>query len=83
MNQHKPDRKHDVAQITNLRYNCFRSGENRFDDLARNVGQSEVAAGVAEGQFFVVKTQQVQNRRQIIDPAALGRLALATQSQLA
>ena len=42
--------------------------QNRPHDLAADVGQAEVAAGVAEGQPLVVEAQQVQDRRlQVVD----------------
>src|SRR5204863_6233 len=37
-------------------------------NLAVNVGQSEIAAGVAEGQLLVVETQEMHDRRlQVVD----------------
>lgn len=38
------------------------SGKYRFHDFAMDVRESETAALVAEGQFFVVNPQQVQQR---------------------
>ena len=48
------------------------SGEDRFDDLARHVGQAEVAAVVAVGQLLVVEAEQVQDRGvQVVDADAV------------
>src|SRR4051812_29889815 len=33
-----------------------------LDDAAADVGQAEVAAGVAVGQFLVVQAEQIKNR---------------------
>src|SRR5262245_46931229 len=33
------------------------------DDVTVDVGETEVAAGVTEGEFFVIETEQRQNRR--------------------
>ena len=33
---------------------------NKFDDVTGNVGQTEVTTGVAVGQSFVIKPQEVQ-----------------------
>ena len=44
------------------------SCENLADDVSTDVGQAEIAAGVAIGQLLVVQAQQVQDRRvQIVD----------------
>src|SRR6202021_1969914 len=39
------------------------SGEDRSHDVAADVGQAEIAAGVAEGQPLVVEAECVQDRR--------------------
>src|SRR5258706_5331382 len=45
-----------------------RLGHDGFDDASVDVGQAEVAAIVAIGQFFVVETEEPQNRGvQIMD----------------
>ena len=39
-----------------------------MDDVAGDVGQAEVAAGVAVGEAFVVEAEQVQDRGlQVVD----------------
>ena len=39
------------------------SGQDIFDDVAVNIGQSEVAALKAVGQARVIEAEQVQQRR--------------------
>src|SRR4051794_12843188 len=39
-----------------------RSGEDGFHDLAMDVGQAEVPAGVAVGEPLVVESEEVQDR---------------------
>jgi hypothetical protein len=39
-----------------------------FDDVAVNVGQSKIAAGMAEGQLCMIEAKQLQkSRMQIVD----------------
>lgn len=40
----------------------FSSGDELLDDCAVHVCQSEVAAGLAEGQLLVAESQQVKER---------------------
>src|SRR4051812_26802745 len=48
------------------------SGEDRLDDLARDVGQAEVAALGAVGQPLVIDAHQVQDRGvQVVDADAV------------
>ena len=52
--------------MTALRKGCL--CEQFFHHPAVDVGQAEIAAGVAVGELFVVEAQQVQDRRvQIVD----------------
>ena len=45
-----------------------RSRQDRADDLAGDVGQAEVAAGVAVGELLVVEAEGVQDRRvEVVD----------------
>src|SRR6266496_6361986 len=39
------------------------SGDEFADHMPMNVGEAEIAAGVAEGQLFVVEAEQPQHRR--------------------
>src|SRR6266498_1054574 len=52
------------------------SGEQFPDHLPLHVGQAEIAAGAAEGQFFVIKSEQGQDGGvQVVDvDLVLGRL---------
>ena len=40
--------------------NFRRSGEEVFHDVAVDVGEPEVAAGVAEGEAFVIEAEEMQ-----------------------
>src|SRR5207253_4590675 len=45
-----------------------KSSENVADDTAMDIGETEVAAGVAVGQSFVVEAHEVQDRGvQVVD----------------
>src|SRR5262249_62136257 len=56
----RPRYEQDSAPIT--------SRQDLLDDLARHVGQAEVAARVAVSQFLVIEAQKGQDRRlQIMD----------------
>ena len=47
------------SESTALRVSC----DQGIDDMTIDVGQSEVSASVAKGQFFVVEAEQMQNGR--------------------
>ena len=51
-----------VALADDLQRTERASGQNLFHDSAMHVGQSEIAAGVAVGEAFVVEAHQVQQR---------------------
>src|SRR5437762_1200457 len=40
-----------------------RSGDQFADHMTVNVGEPEIATGMAEGEFFVIETKQLENRR--------------------
>ena len=49
---------------TTNRHSCraeHRSREYLFDDAAGNVGETEIAAGVLVGQFFVIEAQEMEH----------------------
>ena len=55
-----------LAQLRGERY--LWPSQNRPDDLAADVGQAEIAAGMAERQPLVVEAQEMQDRRlQVVD----------------
>src|SRR5688500_11094281 len=56
------------------------SGDDFADDVARDVGQAEVAAGVAVGELLVVEAQQMEDRgMQVVDA---GRVFLGLEAEL-
>ena len=46
----------------------FRSSDDRFDDFAVNIGEPEVAAGVAVSEFSVIEAELIQDGRvEVVD----------------
>src|SRR5688572_28308654 len=45
-----------------LKSSSLASRQQRLDDFAMHIRQSEVAALMMRGQFFVIKSEQMQNR---------------------
>ena len=44
------------------------SGDDVMNDVAFDIGQAKVAAGIAVGEAFVIEAEQVQNRGvQVVD----------------
>ncbi|MEY3459406.1 MAG: hypothetical protein RL215_2563 [Planctomycetota bacterium] len=39
---------------------AWRSADDGVDDISGDIGQSEVAAGVAEGELFVIESEEVE-----------------------
>src|SRR6185295_5485614 len=64
-----------IEKVQSLNDFRSRSGQELADDVAFDVGEPEVAAGVTEGQLQVIQAQQVQDRRvQVVDvDLVLGR----------
>src|SRR4051794_20917510 len=46
-----------------IRLRILASGDDLFHDVAVDVGQAEVAAGVAVGEALVIEAEQMQDRR--------------------
>ena len=62
----------------------FRSGEQFLDDPSVDVGQAEVAAGVAVGELLVVEAQQMQDRGvEVVDVDLVGWTAAKPSSSVA
>ena len=48
------------------------SGQKLVDDVAMHVGETEIAAGIAIGQLFVIEAQEVQDgRMQVVNMDSL------------